>query len=91
MLAGWRKVETHLNDHGWVLESDIKTTEAVVVVSDLAGVFADPSPAASPIFYAHQGLVLQVLQPAVAGYVQVLHQQGGESGYIAVSDVWLNQ
>lgn len=89
-VHGWRKVLIFSGEIGWVREKKTRPQQAVVVKNNNAAVRFEPSDDSPPIFFAVSNVVLDVLsKKARPGWLHVLHVNG-ESGYIAVTDVWLN-
>lgn len=87
-VDGWRKVSLPAGESGWVREQVVRSAKGAVVSVELAAVKTSPSPSAPEVFYARQGVALEVLK-VLGPWVEVLHPDG-ETGYVSVADVWLN-
>ena len=87
-VDGWRKVAIAAGANGWVRERHARSLRAAVVTAKTAAVRLSPAAAAAEVFYARQGVVLEVLR-AAGGWLEVAHADG-ETGYVAHADVWLN-
>lgn len=86
-LDKWSKVRDHGGDLAWVDNSFLVDRRLVVVSAATAEVRAQPRPVAAIAFEAQRGVVLEVTGPAAEGFLPVRHRDG-QSGHIAISQVW---
>ena len=87
-VDGWRKVILNSGETGWIRAALADELTAAIVTAELAAVRSSNTDNAPPVFYARKGVTLTVLM-VDAGWAQVSHADG-ETGYVALSDLWLN-
>ncbi|MBS1169924.1 MAG: hypothetical protein H6R01_842 [Burkholderiaceae bacterium] len=84
---GWSKVRDAVGDMAWVESKSISAKHTVVVTAASAVVRARPDEAAPPVFSASKGVLLDIVEPVVSGWVKVRHRDG-EVGHVRASQVW---
>ncbi len=83
----WVKVRDVSGDLAWTEAKALSARRNVVVRSANLKVRASADEAAAPVFIADKGLLLEVTEGAVAGWVKVRHKDGS-AGYVKSADVW---
>lgn len=83
----WVKVRDVNGDLAWTEAKLLSTKRNVVVRTPALKVRAGADDAAAPLFIAEKGILLEVAEPAAAGWIKVRHKDG-LSGYVRNSDVW---
>lgn len=86
-LDNMTKVRDSGGDIGWVENKTLSQTHTVLVSAPNTEVRANAAPDAQVVFRADKGLLLEVDETPVNGWVKV-HHRDGESGYIKTSAVW---
>lgn len=88
--SDWVRVRDYSGQLSWVEKKALSDKRMLIVntpAGTVATVRADAGDAASIVFQAYPGILLEMLEPARAGWVRVKHRDG-QSGYVAVSEVW---
>jgi SH3-like domain-containing protein len=85
--SGWTKVRGETGKLAWIEESALSAKRTLLVIVPLALVMEKPMDDAPVLFRASQGVILDMLAPAEAGWAKVRHASGQE-GYVRISDVW---
>jgi SH3-like domain-containing protein len=83
----WTKVRDAGGDLSWVESKYLIPKRHVVVKAAAARVRASADDAAATVFTAEKGVLLEVAEPAVSGWIKVRHRDG-QSGFAKVNDVW---
>lgn len=86
-LEFFAKVRDVAGDLAWVEKKSLAPKRMVLVNVPLADVRASPDVNAALVFQAERGVVLEMLETSVAGWVKVRHADGA-SGYVQSSQVW---
>lgn len=88
--SDWVRVRDYTGQFFWVEKKALSDKRMLIVntpAGTVATVRADAAEAAPVVFQAYPGVLLEMLEPARAGWVRVRHRDG-QSGYVAVSEVW---
>lgn len=85
----WVKVRDAGGELAWTELKALNGKRNVVVRAAGAKVRAAPDEAAPALFGADQGVLLEWLEPAAAGWLKVRHHDG-QDGYIKRSEIWGN-
>jgi len=84
----WVKVRDVSGDLSWTEAKNLSTKQRNVIVRGAnLKVRANPDDAASPVFIADKGVLLEVLETAAGGWIKVRHRDG-LVGYVKNSDIW---
>ena len=83
----WNKVRDAGGDLAWVEAKALTAKRNVVVKAAVARVRGSAEDAAPVVFTADKGVLLEIVDPAAAGWIKVRHRDG-QSGYVRVSEVW---
>lgn len=87
-LEGWVKVRDMAGAPlAWVEKKALGDKRVVVVKVPVADVLAAAEPAAKSVFRVEQNVLLELLEPPVSGWARVRHRDG-QTGFIAISQVW---
>jgi len=86
-LEGWAKVRDMNGTLVWIERKALSDKRIVVVRSAAADVLAAAEANAKPVFRVEQNVLLELVEPPVSGWVKVRHRDG-QTGYIAISQVW---
>ena len=86
-LGGWIKVRDAKGDLAWMEKSQLSPQRTVIVRSKAAQIRAEATDGAALVFEAEAEVVLELVGPGAAGWVQVRHA-GGQSGFVKVAQVW---
>ncbi|MCH8621156.1 SH3 domain-containing protein [Undibacterium sp. TS12] len=85
--GAWSKVRDMSGDLSWVESKDLITRRSLVVRAANAKIRASADDAAPLVFSADKNVLLEMAEPAVAGWVKVKHRDG-QLGYVKVNEVW---
>lgn len=85
-VEGWVKVRDAAGTLSWAEAKALDTTRNVLLKTN-ATVRQKPAEDAPVAFEAQRELLLEMLEPANAGWVHVKHRDGA-TGYLRVADVW---
>lgn len=83
----WAKVRDASGDLAWVESKHLTTKRNVVVSAASARVRASAEESAQIVFTADKGVLLELVDPASAGWIKVRHRDG-QSGYVRAAEVW---
>jgi SH3-like domain-containing protein len=83
----WNKVRDASGDLAWVEAKALTSKRHLVVTAASARVRASAEEAAPVVFTADKGVLLEMVDPAVSGWVKVRHRDG-QSGYVRAAEVW---
>ncbi len=86
-LEHWLKVRDVMGDLAWVEKRALADRPTVIVTAPRAVVRRQPDPGAPLVFEAEKGVVLERLDGAAPGWVQVRHRDG-QTGFVPVGQVW---
>ena len=86
-VEGWIKVRDPKGDLAWIEKRHLADLRMVIVRVDRAQVRAQGDDKAALTFEAAQDVVLELLEPAVAGWARVRHRDG-QAGYVKASQIW---
>lgn len=86
-LDRWTKVRDADGSIGWVENSALGDRRHVQISANTTEIRAMPSPSASLVFEAQRGVLLEVIGPAVDGWLPVRHRDG-QSGFVRGAQVW---
>lgn len=87
IYGNWLKVRDASGDLSWIEASALSEQRWVVVGVANAQVRATQDGAGSVVFSADKNVLLELLAPAVSGWLRVKHRDG-QSGYVKVTEVW---
>ncbi|UXY15009.1 SH3 domain-containing protein [Chitiniphilus purpureus] len=82
----WLRVRDSAGSLAWARKGDLAATRTVQVLR-LSAVHLKPDSAASVVFRADKGLLLNLLDNTRTGWLRVKHQ-GGQEGFIRIEEVW---
>ncbi|MFZ6845712.1 SH3 domain-containing protein [Undibacterium sp. RuTC16W] len=83
----WSKVRDMGGDLSWVESKELVARRNVVVRVANAKVRAAADESSALIFSADKNVLLEMAEPANAGWVKVKHRDG-QIGYVKVAEVW---
>lgn len=86
-VEGWVKVRDQKGDLAWIEKRLLSETRTVIVRADRAQVRAQAEDKAALVFEAAQDVVLDLAEPAVAGWARVKHRDG-QQGFVKAAQVW---
>lgn len=86
-VEGWVKVRDAAGALSWVEAKSLDSTARNVMLRAAATVRQRPSADAPPVFEAQRDLLLEVVEPANAGWIHVRHRDG-TAGYLRTTEVW---
>jgi SH3-like domain-containing protein len=86
-LDGWLKIRDADGSLAWIEKRFLSERQTVLVRPQRAQVRAQPEEKAALVFEAEKDVVLELLEPATSGWAKVRHRDG-QSGYVAVGQVW---
>jgi SH3-like domain-containing protein len=81
------KVRDPFGGLSWVERKTLAERRTVLVTAAVADVRIRPEDAAPLAFQAQAGVVLEVLEVRLLGWVRVRHADGA-NGYVRISQVW---
>lgn len=85
--GAWSKVRDMAGDLSWVESKDLITRRNLIVRVANAKIRASADDSAALVFSAEKNVLLEMAEPASAGWVKVRHRDG-QLGYVKVSEVW---
>ncbi len=85
--GAWSRVRDMAGDLSWVESKDLVTRRNLVVKAGNAKVRASADESANLVFSADKHVLLEMAEPANAGWVKVKHRDG-QLGYVRVQEVW---
>ncbi|MGS0742124.1 SH3 domain-containing protein [Glaciimonas sp. GG7] len=83
----WTKVRDTSGDLSWVQSSGLVSKRNLQVKVANAKILANPNETAAEVFSADKGVLLELVDPVVSGWVKV-HHRDGQTGYIKATEVW---
>ena len=86
-LDQWTKIRDADGAVAWVENKALGDQAMVLVTVPLADVRASANHQAPLVFEAYKSVLLEVLEPAVEGWVKVRHRDG-QLGFIRTAHVW---
>jgi SH3-like domain-containing protein len=86
-LEAWLKIRDADGTMAWVEKRQLSERRTVIVRSARAQVRSQADEKSSPVFEAEKDVVLELVEPATSGWAKVRHRDG-QSGYVAVGQVW---
>lgn len=86
-VEGWVKVRDQKGDLAWIEKRLLSDKRTVIVRADRAQVRAASDDKAALAFEAERDVVLELVEPAVAGWAKVKHRDG-QQGFVKVAQVW---
>lgn len=85
--GAWSKVRDMAGDLSWVESKDLITRRNLIVRVANAKIRASADDSAALVFSAEKNVLLEMAEPASAGWVKVRHRDG-QLGYVKVNEVW---
>ncbi|PXX41874.1 SH3 domain-containing protein [Undibacterium pigrum] len=85
--GAWSKVRDVSGDMSWVESKDLITRRSLIVRAANAKVRAAADESSALVFSADKHVLLEMAEPAVAGWVKVKHRDG-QLGFVKVNEVW---
>lgn len=85
--GAWSKVRDMSGDLSWVESKDLVTRRNLVVRTANAKVRVSADESAPMVFSADKNVLLEMAEPAVAGWVKVKHRDG-QLGFVKINEVW---
>lgn len=85
--GAWSKVRDMSGDMSWVESKDLVTRRNLIVRVANAKIRATADESAALVFSADKNVLLEMAEPAMAGWVKVRHRDG-QIGYVKVAEVW---
>ncbi len=85
--GAWSKVRDMSGDLSWVESKDLVTRRSLVVRAANAKIRASADESAPLVFSADKHVLLEMAEPAVAGWVKVRHKDG-QLGFVKITEVW---
>ena len=82
----WLRVRDAAGDLAWVEKKALGDKRTVVTLAT-ATVRASPAASATAVFQLQKGVLLEMVEPASAGWVRVRHADGS-AGYVSAAEVW---
>jgi SH3-like domain-containing protein len=86
-VEGWVKVRDQKGDLAWIEKRLLAEKRTVIVRGDRAQVRAQADDKASLVFDAEKDVVLDLVEPAAAGWAKVKHRDG-QQGFVKAAQVW---
>jgi SH3-like domain-containing protein len=86
-LAAWVKVRDAKGDLAWIEQRQLAEQRTVQVRAERAQVRANTEDAATLVFEAEPDVLLELIEPAPAGWAKVRHRDG-QQGFVKASQVW---
>jgi SH3-like domain-containing protein len=86
-IEGWVKVRDAKGDLAWVEKRLVSDKRNVMVRADRAQFRSEAEEKAPLVFEAEKDVLLELLEPAPAGWAKVKHRDG-QIGFVKVSQVW---
>lgn len=83
----WNKVRDAAGDLAWIEAKALASKHNAVVIAASARVRAAAEEAAQVVFTADKGVLLEIVDPGVSGWVRVRHRDG-QAGYVRASEIW---
>lgn len=86
-LDTWVKVRDMKGDLAWIERRQLSERRMLQVRTDRAQVRAGADEAARLVFEAEPDVLLELVEPASAGWVKVRHRDG-QQGFVKAAQVW---
>jgi len=86
-VEGWVKVRDQKGDLAWIEKRLLAEKRTVIVRGDRAQVRALADDKAPLVFDAEKDVVLDLVEPAAAGWARVKHRDG-QQGFVKAAQVW---
>lgn len=86
-VEGWVKVRDAAGTLAWAESKSLNTTRTVLVRAAAVTVRQKPADDAPSVAEVRRDVLLNVLEPAAGGWIQVRHRDGA-TGYVRAADVW---
>jgi SH3-like domain-containing protein len=86
-VEGWVKVRDVTGTLAWAESKSLNTTRTVLVRAAAVTVRQKPADDAPSVAEVRRDVLLNVLEPAAGGWIQVRHRDGA-AGYVRAADVW---
>jgi SH3-like domain-containing protein len=86
-IEGWVKVRDAKGGLAWVEKRLVSDKRNVIVRADRAQVRSEAEEKAPLVFEAEKDVLLELLEPAPAGWAKVKHRDG-QQGFVKLSQVW---
>jgi hypothetical protein len=86
-VEGWVKVRDATGTLAWAESKSLNTTRTVLVRAAAVTVRQKPADDAPLVAEVRRDVLLNVLEPAAGGWIQVRHRDGA-TGYVRAADVW---
>ena len=86
-VEGWVKVRDATGTLAWAESKFLNTTRTVLVRAAAVTVRQKPADDAPSVAEVRRDVLLNVLEPAAGGWIQVRHRDGA-TGYVRAADVW---
>ncbi|MET3108220.1 SH3-like domain-containing protein [Oxalobacteraceae bacterium GrIS 2.11] len=85
--GAWSKVRDYAGDLSWIETRQLGDRKNIVVRNINAKVRQSADDAAEVVFSADKGVLLEVVDTVVPGWVKVKHADGA-TGFVKLGDVW---
>ena len=86
-VEGWVKVRDVTGTLAWAESKSLNTTRTLLVRAAAVTVRQKPADDAPSVAEVRRDVLLNVLEPAAGGWIQVRHRDGA-AGYVRAADVW---
>jgi SH3-like domain-containing protein len=86
-VEGWVKVRDSGGGLAWVEEKALSSKRYVIVTATQVGAYQSADTGSGLIFEALQNVVMELLEPAMNGWIKVRHRDG-QTGYVRTHQVW---
>lgn len=86
-VEGWVKVRDATGTLAWAESKSLNTARTVLVRAATVTVRQKPADDAPSVAEVRRDVLLNVLEPAAGGWIQVRHRDGA-TGYVRAADVW---
>lgn len=81
------KVSDHAGELFWIEKNNLDTYRTVLVTAARADIRLSPDKNSPLVFQAERDVVLELVEEPRFGWAKVFHRDG-QSGYVAISQVW---
>lgn len=86
-IEGWVKVRDATGALAWAESKMLDATRTVLVRAASANIRQKPAEDAPSVAEVRRDVLLNVVEPAAGGWIQVRHRDGA-TGYVRAADVW---
>lgn len=86
-VEGWIKVRDATGTLAWAESKSLNAARTVLVRAASASIRQKPADDAPPVAEVRRDVLLNVIEPAASGWIQVRHRDGA-AGYVRAADVW---